>query len=132
MPDFTAKRVDDMESLFGDAMRRVRAELGLSSFGVQTVDLPAGFDLYPWHDHSEDGQEELYVSLRGTATLEFDDGQSVELVPGDTIVRVGSGTKRRVVTGPDPVRLLVVGGVPGSAYTAPDFSQLGAPEPAAS
>lgn len=57
MPDFTAKRVDEMEGLYGGAMRKVRAELGLSS---------------------------------------------------------------------------MIGGVPGSAYSAPDFTELGAPDPAAS
>jgi uncharacterized cupin superfamily protein len=130
MPDFTAKRVDDMEGLFGGAMRRVRAELGLSSFGVQTVDLPPDFDGYPWHDHGDEGQEELYFAVRGTPTLEFDDGQSVVLVPGETFVRVGSGTKRRIVSGPDPARVLVIGGTPGSVYSPPEFSKLGGPEPA--
>ncbi len=131
MPDYCAKRIDDMEGLYGGAMRKVRAELGLSSFGVQTVDLPAGFDGYPWHDHADDGQEELYVALRGTATLEVEGGEPVELAPGETVVRVGTGTNRRVVTGSEPVRLLIVGGVPGSAYSPGSHTELGAPDPAA-
>lgn len=131
MPDFTAKRIDDMEGLYGGAMRKVRAELGLSSFGVQSVDLPPGFDGYPWHDHGDDGQEELYVALRGRATVEIDGGDSVELAPGETVVRVGTGTRRRVVTGPEPVRLLIVGGVPGSVYSPAERTELGAPDPAA-
>jgi uncharacterized cupin superfamily protein len=132
MTDFTAKRIDDMEGLYGGAMRRVRAELGLASFGVQTVDLPPNFDGYPWHDHADDGQEELYAALRGEATLELDDGQTVPLAPGETVVRVASGTKRRVVTGAEPVRLLIVGGVPSTAYAPPPHTELGAPDPAAS
>ena len=132
MPDFTAKRIDDMEGLYGGAMRKVRAELGVASFGVQTVDLPPNFDGYPWHDHSDDGQEELYVALSGRATLEFDGGRTAELVPGETVVRVASGTNRRVVTGSEPVRLLIVGGVPGSAYSPKPHTELGAPDPAAS
>jgi len=130
--DFTAKRIDDMEGLYGGAMRKVRAELGLSSFGVQTVDLPPDFDGYPWHDHGEEGQEELYVAVRGRATLELDGGETVELAAGENVARVGPGTRRRVVTGPEPVRLLIVGGVPGGAYRAKDFTELGAPDPAAS
>lgn len=132
MSDFTAKRIDDMEGLYGGAMRKVRAELGLSSFGVQTVDLPPDFDGYPWHDHGEEGQEELYVAVRGRATLELDGGETVELAAGENVARVGPGTRRRVVTGPEPVRLLIVGGVPGGAYRAKDFTELGAPDPAAS
>jgi uncharacterized cupin superfamily protein len=132
MADFTAKRIDDMEGLYGGAMRKVRAELGLSSFGVQTIDLPANFDGYPWHDHSDDGQEELYVAVRGSATLEFEGGETVTLVSGENVARVGSATRRRVVTGSEPVRLLVVGGIPGDVYAARDFTELGAPDPAAS
>jgi len=130
--DVTAKRIDDMEGRCGGAMRRVRAELGLKSFGVQTVDLPPNFDAYPWHDHAEEGQEELYVVLSGRATLEFDDADSVELTPGETVARVGAGTRRRLVTGAEPVRLLVVGGVPDSAYQPAAHTELGAPGPAAS
>ena len=113
-------------------MRKVRAELGLSSFGVQTVDLPPNFEGYPWHDHSDEGQEELYVAIRGRATVEIEGGESVELAPGEIAVRVGPGTGRRVVTGAEPVRLLIVGGVPGAVYSAKDFTELGAPDPAAS
>lgn len=131
MADVSAKRIDDMEGLYGGAMRKVRAELGLSSFGVQTVDLPPDFDGYPWHDHHDDGQEELYVAVRGAATLEIEGGEAVEMVPGETVVRVGPGTKRRVVTGSQPVRLLIVGGVPGGVYSAKEFTELGAPDPAA-
>ena len=129
MTDYTAKRIDEMEGLYRGAMRKVRAELGLSSFGVQTVDLPPNFDRYPWHDHSEEGQEELYIALRGRATLEFEDGEPVELVPGETVVRVGAETRRQVVAGPEGVRLLVIGGVPGKAFEAKDFTELGALDP---
>lgn len=131
MADYTAKRIDDMEGLYGGAMRKVRAELGLSSFGVQTVDLPPNFDGYPWHDHGEEGQEELYVALRGSGALEFEGGEQTELVAGETVVRVGAGTRRRVVPGDQGLRMLVIGGVPGGVYAARDFTELGAPDPAA-
>jgi mannose-6-phosphate isomerase-like protein (cupin superfamily) len=130
--DYTAKRIDDMEGLYGGAMRKVRAELGLSSFGVQTVDLPPNFDGYPWHDHEDAGQEELYVALRGSGTLEIEGEDPVELGPGQNLVRVGASARRRVMPGSEGIRLLVIGGVPGGAYTAPDFTELGAPDPAAS
>ena len=129
MADYTAKHIDEMEGLHRGAMRKVRAELGLSSFGVQTIDLPPNSDRYPWHDHGEEGQEELYIALRGRGTLEFEDGEPVELVPGETVVRVGPETRRQVVAGPEGVRLLVIGGVPGKAFKAKDFTELGAPDP---
>ncbi|HEV2811658.1 MAG TPA: cupin domain-containing protein [Solirubrobacteraceae bacterium] len=130
MPDVTTKPFNEMESTFLGAMRRVRAELGLSSFGVQTVDLPPDFDRYPWHDHAEEGQEELFVALRGGGWLEIESGERYELKP-DLPVRVGPAERRRVVSGPEGIRMLIVGGTPDRAYSPKEFSQLGAPDPMA-
>jgi uncharacterized cupin superfamily protein len=130
--DYTAKRIDEMEGAFGGAMRKVRAELGLTSFGVQAIDLPPNSDHHPWHDHGEEGQEELYVALRGSAVVEVEGGQPVEIAPGETVVRVGPAARRRVVAGPEGVRMLVVGAVPAAAYTVKDFTELGAADPAVS
>jgi quercetin dioxygenase-like cupin family protein len=127
--DYTAKRVDDMEGLHRGAMRKVRAELGLTSFGVQAIDLPPNSDRHPWHDHGADGQEELYLALRGSGRLEVEGGGVVELSPGETLARVGPLARRRVVAGPEGIRLLIVGGVPGGAFSAPEFTELSAPDP---
>ena len=132
MADYTAKRIDEMEGAFGGAMRKVRAELGLTSFGVQAIDLPPNSDAHPWHDHGEEGQEELYIALRGSAVVEVEGGEPVEIAPGETVVRVGPASRRRVVAGPEGVRMLVVGAVPTAAYTVKDFTELGAADPAAS
>lgn len=132
MADYAAKHIDEMESLYRGSMRKVRAELGLTSFGVQTIDLPPNSDRYPWHDHAADGQEELYVALRGSGTLEVEGGEPVQLVPGETVARVGPRARRRVVAGPDGIRFLVVGGVAGQAFEAKPFTEVGAPDPAGS
>jgi uncharacterized cupin superfamily protein len=130
--DYTAKRFDEMEGVFRGSMRKVRAELGLTSFGVQTLDLPPNFDHYPWHDHGEEGQEEMYLALRGSGEIEFDDGERVELVADEMAVRVAAGTRRRVVAGGEGLRLLIVGGVPGKPYEPWSRTVLGAPDPMAS
>jgi quercetin dioxygenase-like cupin family protein len=131
MPDYTAKRIDEMEALYRGAMRKVRAELGITSFGVQTIDFPPGFDRTRWHDHAGDGQEELYIALRGDGCLEVEGGERIELVPGETTVRVAPATRRRLLAGPSGMRVLVVGGVPARAFAAKEFTELGAPDPAA-
>jgi quercetin dioxygenase-like cupin family protein len=51
----------------------------------------------PHDDHAEDGQEEVYVVLEGSGTLEADD-QTWTLAPG-TLARVGPGQKRKIVPG---------------------------------
>lgn len=126
-PAYTIKRLEQMERAFGGAFIRVRAELGLSAFGVQVVELPANSgELAPEHDHLHNGQEELYVLLDGSAELLLPDA----VVPLDrnTYVRIAPQTRRRVRSGADGARLLMIGGRPGAAYEPPANSELGGPE----
>ncbi len=127
MADFTLKRIDDMEAVFAGAFKRARAELGVSAFGIQVIDMPPNIDRYPEHSHAEDGQEEVYLALRGSGEIVIEDERH-RLDP-ETMVRVAPGTSRKVVTTDDPLRLLIVGGVPGKAYEAPEVSELGGPDP---
>ena len=127
MAEYTVKQIDEMEAIVGGAFKRARAELGVSAFGMNVIDMPPGItDAYPEHDHAEDGQEEVYVTLSGSAELEVD-GEKLRLEP-DKMVRIAPGTMRTVRTGDEPVRLLIVGGVPGQSYSPPEISQLGAPD----
>jgi uncharacterized cupin superfamily protein len=127
--DITVKRIDEMEAIFLGSFKRARAELGVESFGMQVIDIPPNLDAYPAHDHAEDGQEEVFVVMRGGCTL-IVDGERFELDP-EVIARVGPGATRQVVTGDSPVRLLALGGVPGRAYEPSRNSLLGNPDPMA-
>jgi len=130
MAGHAVKKIDEMEAIYMGAFKRARAELGVESFGLQIIDMPPNYENYPEHDHSEDGQEEVYVTLRGGGEIEIE-GERSPLDP-DHIARVGPGVKRKVWPGPDGVRLLIIGGVPGGTYEAPPNSELGAPDPMAS
>jgi quercetin dioxygenase-like cupin family protein len=121
MADVTIKQLDQFESSFGGAFKLVRHGLGVESFGMQVIDMPPNADQYPEHDHAEDGQEEVYTALDGSATLQVE-GTEHDLTPG-VFARVGPGQKRKIVTGEKGVRLLALGGVPGKAYEAPQFSK---------
>jgi mannose-6-phosphate isomerase-like protein (cupin superfamily) len=129
MADYAVKRIDEMEAIYLGAFKRARAELGVEAFGIQVIDMPPNETRYPEHDHAEDGQEEVYVALRGSAEIEVE-GERHPL-DGDTMVRVGPGVKRKVWPGDEGIRLLIVGGSPGRAYEAPDITELGAPDPMA-
>lgn len=122
MPSYTLKRIDEMETAFGGGMRLARASLGVTSFGMQVEEFPPDFDQYPEHSHEEDGQEEVYVVLRGNAEIEID-GERIPIDP-ETIVRVGPDVSRRIFPGPEGVRILALGGVPAAAYEPPDFSKI--------
>ncbi|MBJ7347855.1 MAG: hypothetical protein JHC87_04695 [Thermoleophilaceae bacterium] len=126
MNDFTAVQIDDMEAIFGGGFKRARAALGLSSFGMAVIDLPPNFDKVPAHVHTFDGQEEIYLALAGSGFIEI--GGTRVPVDTETIVRVGPGAVRRPIAGPDGIRLLSVGGIPGAQYKPFPNSMAGAPE----
>jgi len=127
MADVTVKRVEDFEAIFGGGFRRVRAGLGVSSFGIAVMDLPPSFEHYPEHDQTHDGQEEVYTVLSGRVTLRVGDEEH-ELEPG-VWARVGPGEKRKLVTGDEPVSVLALGAIPGEAYVPPEFTHEGAAAP---
>jgi uncharacterized cupin superfamily protein len=127
MADYAVRRIDDMEAIVYGTFKKARAELGVTSFGIQVIDFPPNVDGYPEHDHSQDGQEEVYVTMRGEGEIDIE-GERIALDP-ETMVRVSAGTKRKLYPGDSGMRVLVVGGVPGQAYSVRDFTELGAPDP---
>ena len=129
MADMTIKRIDEMEAIYGGAFKRARAELGVESFGVQVMDLPPNLEQYPEDDHAESGQEEVFVFLRGGGEIDVD-GERHAVDP-ETVVRVGPAARRKLLPGPDGMRVLALGGVPGAAYVPPDITKLGEPDPLA-
>ena len=128
MTDVTVKRLDEFEAVYHGGMVRVRAGLGVTSFGMQVIQLPPNADMYPEHDHSHDEQEEVYTILHGEATIRVGD-DAYDLVPG-VFIRVGPQERRKIVTGEQGARILAIGATPGRAYEIPEFTEEGAaPEP---
>jgi mannose-6-phosphate isomerase-like protein (cupin superfamily) len=126
---YEVKNIDEMEAVFRGAFKRARAELGVESFGMQVIDMPPSYENYPEHDHTHDNQEEVFLVMRGGGEIEIE-GERFPL-DSDHIARVSPETKRKVWPGPDGIRLVVLGGVPGAAYEAPDLTKLGEPDPMA-
>jgi mannose-6-phosphate isomerase-like protein (cupin superfamily) len=129
--DVTHAGVDELDPvqgfLEGFTFRRVGAELGVTAFGMSIIDMPPKTTAYPEHDHSSEGpgnppahqlgQEEVYIALRGSADVEVE-GQRYPVDAGH-LIRVGPTARRKILPGPDGVRLLAIGGVPGKAYDRP-------------
>ena len=65
MADLTVKRTEDFETTFRGHMLKARSGLGVTAFGMQIISLPENANRYPEHDHSHDGQEEVYLVLTG-------------------------------------------------------------------
>jgi mannose-6-phosphate isomerase-like protein (cupin superfamily) len=126
--DVTHKRIDEIEPfdafVDGFDFRPVRAALDITPFGINIIDMPPGAPHYPAHDHVSEGpgnppahqlgQEEVYIALQGSAEVEID-GQSYP-VDADHIIRVGPSARRKILPGPEGVRLLALSGKPGEAY----------------
>jgi mannose-6-phosphate isomerase-like protein (cupin superfamily) len=129
MSDYEVKKVDEMEAVFRGAFKRARAELGVESFGMQIIDMPPEYENYPEHDHSHDKQEEVFLVMRGGGEIEI----AGERFPLDDnhVARVAPEVKRKVWPGANGIRLVVLGGVPGGVYEAPDLTKLGEPDPMA-
>lgn len=122
MADFTVKQLDDMQAAYGGGFVKARAELGVTSFGMQVIRLPPETTEYPEHDHEKDGQEEVYLALDGSGWLEID-GERVDVGP-DVFVRVGPSARRKLFSGPDGLRVLALGGAPGKAYEVSPTTEL--------
>jgi mannose-6-phosphate isomerase-like protein (cupin superfamily) len=130
--DVTLATINSMEGIHGGLARRARATLGVSAWGMQVLTLPPNWDGYPDHNHDADAfdpdQEEVYIPLEGSATLVAGE-ETFELAPG-MMARVGPMQRRRILPGPEGIRLIALGGKPG-AFDAPAWTELGAPPPMA-
>jgi mannose-6-phosphate isomerase-like protein (cupin superfamily) len=124
MADYTAKRIEEMEASYGGGFVKARAELGVTAFGLQVIQLPPNFTDYPEHDHAESGQEEVFLAIAGSGWIDIA-GERVDL-NGDTLVRVGPEVRRKIYSGPEGVRVLALGGAPGEAYKVAAGTELGA------
>jgi hypothetical protein len=130
MPDVTVKPIDDMEQIYDGMVRRARAELRVTAWGMQVLTLPPNWDGYPLHNHDADAfdadQEEVYIPLAGGGTL-VADGHEYPLQPG-VMARVGPAQLRRILPGAEGIRFLALGGKPG-AFAAGTWTELGADPP---
>jgi quercetin dioxygenase-like cupin family protein len=94
----------------GPGFRKVRRALGVTAFGVNAIELPAGYETGR-HFHEE--QEELYFVHRGRVEMTFGDDNTFVLGPG-AVARVDATTIRKVKNvGDEPAIYLVAGGKDG-------------------
>jgi uncharacterized cupin superfamily protein len=124
MDEITVRRIDELASIHDGIVKLAGAELGVESFGLQVLDFPPGFAHYPEHDHSDDGQEEVYVVLEGSCDLAAG-GQRLALEAG-ALARVGADTRRSVEQGPEGVRILAIGCSARGPYERPQDFRLAA------
>jgi quercetin dioxygenase-like cupin family protein len=93
----------------GPGFRKVRRALGVTAFGVNAIELPAGYET---GRHFHEQQEELYFVHRGQIEITLDDDVH-RLGPGG-LARVDAATVRKIKNvGDEPAIYLVTGGKDG-------------------
>ena len=116
---FAAAAIDELPTLWDGFVKLAGAGLDVSAFGVNVMDLPPDYSTEA-HDESDTGQQELYVALRGAGAVVVE-GEPQRLDAGH-LVKVDAGTGRVLTSGPDGLRVLCVGGVPGGVYERPAWA----------
>jgi quercetin dioxygenase-like cupin family protein len=124
---YATMQLDELQEISDGraAWRPVRHHLGIESFGVNTwTGHAAGDRIINEHDEEEDGNEELYLVLRGRAVFELD-GERQD-APTGTLVFCPPNVKRTAFAEEPGTTLLALGGKVGSAY-APNGWDVWAP-----
>ena len=92
----------------------VRRSLGVSSFGINLVEVPSGGSI-PEHDETGRDQEEVFFVVSGQPTVVVD-GEDIEAREG-TFVRADVEARRTVRNdGSEPASVLIVSAPRSSGY----------------
>ncbi len=120
MDSITVKKIEEIDAYAGPntirgiRFRPARQALGVTSWGMNVIELDPHCSGYPEHDHESEGHEEVYLVLRGSLALRAGGAERV-LSQGD-FVHVAPQTRRKFVTRNEGATLLALGGTPGKPY----------------
>lgn len=104
---YTTANYQDVEPA-ADAMYFLRDELDTDQLGFTVVECEPGWEGME-HDHADDGHEEIYHLVEGSATVTVD-GEDVSLEPGDAIY-LPPDAERQIRNG-DEASTFVLAGTP--------------------
>jgi tetratricopeptide (TPR) repeat protein len=127
MSGYEVARLDEIDEITDgrEPLRPIRHHFGITSFGINAwTGREAGDRILNEHDEADDGNEELYIVIRGRAAFELDDERLD--APTGTLVYVRAGVTRTAFADEPGTTILAAGGVPGQAYE-PDGWEIWTP-----
>ena len=127
MSGYEVARLDEIDEITDgrEPLRPIRHHFGITSFGINAwTGREAGDRILNEHDEADDGNEELYIVIRGRAAFELDDERLD--APTGTLVYVRAGVKRTAFADEPGTTIIAAGGVPGQAYE-PDGWEIWTP-----
>ena len=114
---FTIENLSEFEEMEGSGectWRLARKALGVSSFGMNFVEIGPGGQI-PEHDESERDHEEVFIVWEGTATAVVDGIEKA--APAGTFIRVAPEVRRTIRNdGDEPAKVLIVSAPRSSGY----------------
>ena len=127
MADYTVVRADDVEDHYAGSdvpgeFRSLGEALGAEQLSITLIRVPPHSDFEQGTGHYHDETEELYVIVRGTLTMRFED--EVREVEAGSVVRVAPKTRRSHRNeGDEPVEVWAVSRSDGmgDAHKLDDF-----------
>ena len=115
---YRARALDDLPTLWDGFATLVGTGLDITAFGVNVMHLPPDYETTA-HDEAATGQQELYVALSGSGAVVI--GAQRHPLDAGHLVVVDAGADRVLASGPDGMRVLCIGGVPGGVYERPNW-----------
>lgn len=94
-----------------DVFRPLTAQLGVAGFKINHLDLPAGKE-GPEHDHSGNGEEEVYAVIAGSGVVRID-GEDIPLTAGH-FVYIPANARRQMIAGDEGLTWIGIGSADAS------------------
>ena len=101
---------EDVEAHHG-VFRRLSEPLGVTAFAVNQISIGPNAEGRA-HDHTADGQEEIYIITRGSGTLVVD-GEDVPVAAGQWVF-VSPDSPRQLKAGEQGLTWIGIGATPGA------------------
>ena len=121
MAAYEKAHIDEMASKQWPYWIPIRHHFGIETFGVNLWRGRDDGTVIPEHDHAEDGEPELYLTVDGHATFTVA-GEEVDAPAGTCIwVKDASATRAAAAQVPGTLVLSIGAGPPGTGYAPPGW-----------